>query len=1350
MQLIEAPANLLITTDKPIYQPGQIIHVRTLLLNALSLQAQAAATIYLELYDSRGNRLIQRQLTTSDFGIASADFALDSQAMSGDYRIDAYRDQGVTASRAITVKPYHLPRFKVEFQGDRTFYQPGETATGEIHAAYFFGKAVAGGAVTITGYATDPAGNGERVAVVKATGLTNEQGRYTYALPLPMALTAQLRAHRLSLDLEIQVTDTAQHSETSEEALIIADQPLLIEAVAESGILHRGVENIVYLQLTYPDGQPAQATVAVTVGDEKTTAATDRYGLATVRVTPPVKGRFYLTVRATTQTQRGAPATIEEILYLPSEQGQAAVLLRPARAEIATGESLPIELLVKRPNRPASKEALVLLQVYKAQQLYQSEVVVVQQGHTTTTLTLDPSLLGTVEIYANLLDDTGQANPNTGSYGAPVQSVASDQRLVLINPAAIALDVQATAAVYQPGATAELTVQATHNGEPLQGALGISIVDEAVFALGAQDPGFARTYFLVARELLEPRFGIHGFTPFDGESSPYTFGDRYSATPGHAAVATLATKEHALFALLAEELLATRPVQAASSLPLAATPSRLPPHINMLALFFALTVIGLTIHRVRRTPRQTLWIVSLLLASLYLWSACAPAAPPAGGEMSAPAQPAPPPAPATGTPAQRETAAKPRLRQSFPETLFWLPELPTDAAGRAHFTVPLADTITTWRVSIIASDKMGNLGSAQVPLRVFQDFFVEPLLPATLSQGDEIDVPVSIYNYLDKAQTIKLEVTPAPWFALRTTGELSLTLAANEVTVRYIPLRIVGVGDGAFTLTAHGSAMNDAIVRHVTVNYNAEARAIVANGEVTGALTYNVPILADAVPGATALTLKLYPNPGSQLLSGLTGLLHKPTGCFEQSSSVNYTNLLILDYLQATGRNEPYWQSKTERLAELGYQRLLNFEVQPMSPGGFSFYGRPTPDLRLTAYALRQLTAAHNHIAVDNALIERTTAYLLQQQQENGSWFNEPATTATVLRALNETEVDITKAVAYLTAQLATPLPPYTLALVTEALVTAKGVDPAVQSQALDRLAALAQRDAAGFTYWPAGEGSWLGGTGRMADFNTTALSALAFLHAGQHLDLAQAALTALLAQRDQYGSFYTTENTALALQAFTRAAQRYTVTGETTLIIRLNGGAPQTVTINDATQANVLEFPFASLAAGPNQLTIIAAGDRRVPYQIITDYQLPWTVVAAQAAATSPAATVAALRVDVAYEQNTVVMNEQVAVTATVTAFHQDFPNAVIAELGLPPGFTPQVSDLAALVEQQKVDFYEVRGDKLVLYLSGLTAGQAVHFPYRLQASLPGVVQTPPSLVYAYYTPDVRDVDAPQTVVVK
>ncbi len=113
--------NVLLSTDKPVYQPGQVIHMRALALDTVVLKAAQAERLVLGVQDPQGNRIMRRELTTSDWGIAAADFTLDSQAPSGDYVITAEMGP-VTSSRTVEVKPYTLPRFKINFASDRSYY----------------------------------------------------------------------------------------------------------------------------------------------------------------------------------------------------------------------------------------------------------------------------------------------------------------------------------------------------------------------------------------------------------------------------------------------------------------------------------------------------------------------------------------------------------------------------------------------------------------------------------------------------------------------------------------------------------------------------------------------------------------------------------------------------------------------------------------------------------------------------------------------------------------------------------------------------------------------------------------------------------------------------------------------------------------------------------------------------------------------------------------------------------------------------------------------------------------------------------------------------------------------------
>src|SRR5262249_17349851 len=70
-----------------------------------------------------------------------------------------------------------------------------------------------------------------------------------------------------------------------------------------------------------------------------------------------------------------------------------------------------------------------------------------------------------------------------------------------------------------------------------------------------------------------------------------------------------------------------------------------------------------------------------------------------------------------------------RTRSFFPERLFVNPKPIRDENGHAQRALPLADSITTWRLAALANSQNGELGTAQAGIRVFQDFFIDLDLP---------------------------------------------------------------------------------------------------------------------------------------------------------------------------------------------------------------------------------------------------------------------------------------------------------------------------------------------------------------------------------------------------------------------------------------------------------------------------------------------------------------------------------------------------------------------------------------------------------------------------------------------
>src|SRR6202008_1943811 len=105
-----------------------------------------------------------------------------------------------------------------------------------------------------------------------------------------------------------------------------------------------------------------------------------------------------------------------------------------------------------------------------------------------------------------------------GQDGRPV----ADHRLVFVQPPGeLKIETAADARVYKPGEDARIGFRVTNaRGEGVQAALGVQVVDEAVFALAEKQPGFAKVFFYLEQEVMKPRYEIHSISMPDVLEEP--------------------------------------------------------------------------------------------------------------------------------------------------------------------------------------------------------------------------------------------------------------------------------------------------------------------------------------------------------------------------------------------------------------------------------------------------------------------------------------------------------------------------------------------------------------------------------------------------------------------------------------------------------------------------------------------------------------------------------------------------------------------------------------------------------------------------------------------------------------
>ncbi len=686
-----------------------------------------------------------------------------------------------------------------------------------------------------------------------------------------------------------------------------------------------------------------------------------------------------------------------------------------------------------------------------------------------------------------------------------------------------------------------------------------------------------------------------------------------------------------------------------------------------------------------------------------------------------------------------------RVRSVFPETLLWRPNVITDRQGRATVDFSLADSITDWRMLATGSSAGGLLGAASLSLRVFQEFFVDVELPGTLTQGDRISVPVTVYNYLKRPQKIHLQLKRASWFTPRGPVKQTIALGPSQVGVRYFPIEARRFGRQDLLVHARaagpqGSLSKDAIRRTSTVKPRGREHAVSHSGTLRTTAAHELVIPAEALAGSQSVTLQIYPGPLSQTLAGLEGMLRMPDGCFEQISSATYPNVLVLDTMRQNGKTTPALEATAKRYINLGYQRLVGFEVQG---GGFSMYGKKPADLVLTAYGLMEFTDMSRVHPVDPDLIRRTQRWLASHQQANGSWRSRAAsrsksglhvlrTTSYITTAMKRSGFKgktLNRAMAYVRRHSKEAKDAYTLALVGNLLAGDEGKFAQSIRGRLWR-----QRRASGEgLFFESPRTTLTYGAGLSGRIEATALAAMAFLSTKNPPRGLDRVIHTLISGRDPHGSWHSTQATIVALRALLMASRRGSSRPQGRVRVLVDGRGRTSLSLKAEDRGHRIDLtPY--VRSGRHRVSLQFSGSGTLQYHLVSRYWLPHKKHKPRS---RPGGS--GLAITTKYNRVTMKRGDAVWLKLEVKNLSRQTVEAPLVTVSLPPGFTVDENCFTALVSRGKVEKVQRTGNRAILYLSRLKGHGRLVVEVKLRAKYPLKVQVRPSVVYQYYRPENR-----------
>ena len=1543
---LEDKASILLTTEKPIYQPGQTIHVRALALNKSDYKAEADSKLTFELEDSRGNKVFKRSTATDRFGIASAEFSLADEVNLGTYHLRALMGDATsptnTAEIALNVERYVLPKFKVAVEfteknnKPKRDYRPGEHVTGTVRANYFFGKPVDHADVTMKASGMD-------VAVFEAasvTGKTDADGVYHFDLKLPAYFAGRPLSQGAARALiEATVKDSAAHGETCGEPITISQSSLLITAVPEGGTLIPHVENQIFILTSYLDGTPAGTTLTVHLPSAREQqVSTNDAGVAIIRVNPDA-GMVSLRIEA--DDHHGSHTSSD--VPLQTRGGSDQILLHTSHAVLKVGDRIQLKVLSTRSSGSA------YVDIVKNGQTILTRDLDLQNGQSDLTLDVTPEMAGTLDIDAYL-------------FGREAQPIA-DHRLVFVQPAdELKIETTADAAVYKPGSDARIHFHVTNcHGEGVSAALGMQVVDEAVFALAEKQPGFAKVFFYLEQEVMKPRYEIHSLTMSSVvdpvEPSPADQNDHKDPKDQQdlAARALFSATEMANPAKLDTEFGRNLPQdkyadyqqryraafidqvrraaaklsddlernttnedipKAFSNLTLedgtgprdawnttfrieptgwnqgrnrfylvrSAGPDRRFNTGDDLAVYIEVrsgsivshpgrggsldlkiehdrgpfneraevtgtvadqtgaAVAGATVslHQISPDNRRAVhangagqFTLAALTAGRYEIEISAPgfesvsrdftlqprdrailstalaigsasqtvtveSSPTimmtgrnqvafgglhgaamngaVGGPVASPmalAQNAMVTVDAVSAATlplesrsfnavlkKADSPAPTHVRSYFPEALYINPEIITDSKGNASISIPIADSITTWRMAMLASTQSGALGTGTSSLKVFQDFFVDLDLPVTLTQGDRVSIPIAVYNYSGKPGQVSLKLQPQDWFSLdNDTSEKSIAVESGHVGSSQFTINAKRIGKFKLTLSAHmdgdrgGSNREDIVVREIEVIPNGREQNVVFNGRLETTAQHDLRFPAASIPEASSILVRLYPGPLSQVIEGMDSILRMPGGCFEQTSSSTYPNILALDYMKRTKKLTPEVHAKAEGYIANGYQRLLTFEVPG---GGFSWFGQAPANKILTAYGLMEFNDMSKVSDVDPRLIDRTRDWLARQQQPDGSWtpdtsfINEGATnrynsdvlriTAYIAWSLANTGYQgpaVEKAKRYIESHAGSKPDAYTLAIIANFAADYGAKNENARDFIRQSMQALidARTEKDDQVFWSVEE-TGVYSTGASAAVETTGLAAQALLKWGQASGITRKALNFISSKKEASGNWGTTQATIMALRAVLLASQLSASDVRGIVEVMLDNKTVETLKLTPENNDLLHQFVFKDIDAGKAaSVGLKFTGTGGLAYQVVGRFFTPWEA--------KPVAE--PLSIDVAYDRTHLAQNDIATAVVTIRNNLPKTANMVMVDLGIPPGFDLLSEDLQTFQEKTAgantggLEKFSLTATQAILYFNAVSPKQTVTLNIRFRAKYPIRARTFQSRVYEYYDPAVN-----------
>jgi uncharacterized protein YfaS (alpha-2-macroglobulin family) len=1291
-----------LSTDKPIYRPGERVYLRGVVLGALDhvpLAAGGSGYAMLQITGPKGEQLFSQGAQIQD-SVAGFNWDVPADAGGGRYAATlSFPANGFPpAKREFDVRAFRAPRLKGEIVFLRDGFGPGDTVRASLHVERAEGGVPAGAKVSAN-------------ALVDGTNAYNGQTTVDSAGNCSVEFALPAHIERGDGTLSLTVADGGVIEPIAKTIPILLNT-VDVSIYPEGGDLVAGLPCRVYVEARTSARKPADllGEVIDSRGNPVADLATEHEG----------RGRFVLTPQEgqTYAIKLWRPSGITRTFPLPNVK-PSGVALRSTTDVTGGAEAVKLDVA-------ATEAGSYTVTLSKRQtEVASTKVEIISRQTAQVALTppgwADGVLVATVK----------------NAQGTPVA-----ERLIFRNsPKALHVKVTTDRSAYTPADAVTVTLATTDDaGRPVSAVVGVTATDQAVLRIPEKRDRAPRLGAMVlleddVRELADAEIYLD---PNDLKSSLAT--DLLLGTQGWRRFAAVDSKKFVdVYGDAARRVLGdVQPVVWArgglgggdmvemnfgARLVAGAAPLGVQQHA---------AIDRLAVAPAANLPKD----VEVPLEDKQLL-------PFADRAKSASMMPLPAEVMRIYAHDLRPNRAS-NDRVDFTETLYWAAGVKTDEkTGTATLTFHLNDSVTSFDILADAFDASGELGEGKATITSSEPFYVEPKLPLEVSAGDVIRLPIAAVNGTQNSlDNVTLTLTGGQGMSISPAeGEASaveaFSLPAGQRVRRLADVRIGQMpGTWDFVLQAQAGSFSDRVTRPLVVKPLGFPTEIAKGGLLNAGsrVVHLIRVPDSLVSGSAKTVAALYPTPLANLTEALQRLLQEPYGCFEQTSSTTYPLVMADQYFTSHSGIDPTLISRSNELLDKGYARLRGFECQNK---GYEWFGEDPGHECLTAYGLLEFTDMSAVRNVDAVMLQNTRNWLLARRDGHGGFTHERRALHTWIAdpdcangyctwALLETgQTGLDAEVKWLAEHAQADSNSYVKALAANALFLAG--DRAGAKQFMDQLANLQDKDGhvRGATTTVVGSG------GQSLEIETTSLATLAWLRDPAYAANVEQSIR-FLADSCQAGRYGSTQSTVLALRAivaYDKARAHPTAPGTVQLVVD-NQNVGDAIAF-DASTTGAIKLPDFSARMIP--------GDHSVELRMTDGSDLPYALAVSFNSVTPASSDQCMLTMTTALADDQVTEGDATEARVTLTSRAADTLPTPIAIVGLPGGLEVRHDQLKELVKAGRIAAYEVRGREVVLYWRDIQPHQTIEIPLSLTAAIPGEYTGPASRTYLYYTDEFK-----------